>query len=43
VSALDWITFSSVALLLALVAVAATVIPATRAMSIDPTVALRED
>ena len=43
VSALDWVTFSSVALLLAPVAFAATVIPAFRAIRIDPTVALRED
>lgn len=43
VSPLDWVTFSVVAVLLAAIALAATVIPATRAMSIDPTVALRED
>ncbi|HLW76132.1 MAG TPA: FtsX-like permease family protein, partial [Bryobacteraceae bacterium] len=43
VSALDWITFGSVALMLGMVALCATVIPATRAMTIDPTVALRDD
>lgn len=42
-SALDWVTFGSVALLLAAVAGVATVIPAARAVRIDPTVALRED
>jgi predicted permease len=43
VSTLDWVTFSSVALILAVVASCAIVIPAARAMKIDPTVALRED
>lgn len=43
ISTLDWITFSSVALLLAIVAFGATVIPATRAIGVDPTVALREE
>ena len=43
VSAVDWITFSTVTLLLALVALGASVIPATRAIKIDPTVALRSD
>ena len=41
-SVLDWVTFGSVALVLAVVAVGATVIPAARAMRIDSTVALRE-
>src|ERR1051326_6110735 len=42
-SALDGITFTAVAFLLAVVAFAATMIPATRATNIDSTVALREE
>jgi putative ABC transport system permease protein len=41
VSALDRITFGSVAAALAIVAFCATVIPAMRAMNLDPTAALR--
>jgi len=41
VSATDPLTFFGIALLLALVAVAACVVPARRAMSIDPMVALK--
>jgi len=41
-SVLDWVTFGSVTLVLAVVAVGATLIPAARAMRIDSTVALRE-
>jgi predicted permease len=43
VNALDWLTFGSVALALAAVAFAATVVPAMRATAVDPTVALRGD
>jgi ABC-type antimicrobial peptide transport system permease subunit len=43
VSAHDAVTFSVVAVVLAAVAFAATVIPATRAMRVDPMVALREE
>ena len=39
----DAVTFSSVALILALVAFAATVIPALRATNVDPMVALRDE
>jgi ABC-type lipoprotein release transport system permease subunit len=39
----DPVTFTVVTLLLAVVAFAATVIPARRALSIDPMVALREE
>jgi ABC-type antimicrobial peptide transport system permease subunit len=41
VSATDPLTFFGIALLLMLVAVAACVVPARRAMSIDPMVALK--
>lgn len=37
----DWLTFASVALMLIVVALAACLIPARRAMRVDPTVALR--
>jgi predicted permease len=43
VTATDAVTFSSVALILALVAFAATVIPAFRATTVDPMVALRDE
>jgi predicted permease len=43
VSTTDAVTFSTVALILAAVALVATVIPARRAISIDPIVALREE
>ena len=43
VSATDAVTFTAVAVLLAAVAFAATVIPARRAMRIDPMVALRDE
>jgi ABC-type antimicrobial peptide transport system permease subunit len=43
VSATDAVTFSSVAMILAAAAFAATVIPAHRATRVDPMVALREE
>ena len=43
VSATDALTFASVAAILAAVVSAATVIPARRATSVDPMVALREE
>jgi ABC-type antimicrobial peptide transport system permease subunit len=43
VSALDFGTFVSVPSILALVALAATVIPATRVLRVAPSVALRQD
>jgi ABC-type antimicrobial peptide transport system permease subunit len=43
VSPLDFGTFFSVPCILALVALAATVIPATRALRVDPAIALRQD
>ena len=43
VSALDGFTFASVALILAVVALAATIIPASRVTRVDPAVALRQD
>ena len=43
VSALDWITFGSVVAALAAIAFGATVVPALRAMNVDPTVALRSE
>lgn len=41
VSATDWLTFTAVAILLALVGLLATAIPARRATKVDPLVALR--
>lgn len=41
VSATDWLTFTAVAMLLALVGLLATAIPARRATKVDPLVALR--
>jgi ABC-type antimicrobial peptide transport system permease subunit len=43
VTATDAVTFSSVALILAVVAFAATVIPARRATNVDPMIALRDE
>ncbi len=43
VSPLDGLTFASVAVSLAMVALAATIIPAKRITRVDPAVALRQD
>jgi putative ABC transport system permease protein len=43
VTATDLLTFSTVAIILAAVAFAATVIPARRAIGVDPIVALRDE
>ena len=43
ITATDAVTFTSVALILAIVAFAATVIPARRATTVDPIVALRDE
>lgn len=43
VSATDAVTFGAMTLILALVALAATIIPARRATRVDPVVALREE
>ena len=43
ITATDALTFSSVAAILAAVAFAATIIPARRALAVDPMVALREE
>src|SRR5262249_31059979 len=40
VSAVDWVTFTSVSLILAVVSLAATVVPASRVTRVDPAVAL---
>jgi ABC-type antimicrobial peptide transport system permease subunit len=41
ISTTDWVTFTGVALFLMLVGLIATVIPARRAIKVDPLVALR--
>jgi ABC-type lipoprotein release transport system permease subunit len=41
ISATDWMTFTAVAMLLTVVSLLATLIPALRAIKVDPLVALR--
>ena len=43
VSASDWLTFAVIALLLLLIAIVASYIPARRAMQVDPVIALRNE
>jgi putative ABC transport system permease protein len=41
ISTTDWVTFTAVAMLLTVVSFLATLIPALRAIKVDPLVALR--